>query len=117
MSITKPNRDWWKNHLARIEKEKIPTKVYADREGLSAQALYKWRNFFKSEQTQDHQQVAVTNSKFLSVTVSSMETSSNAQANRGHCQLTLPGGLRLDMEALPSARWLAELSLDLQRVG
>lgn len=33
---------WW-SHLSAIEAEGITTKAYAEREGLSPQALYQWR--------------------------------------------------------------------------
>ncbi len=35
--------DFWLSHLSAIEAEGISTKAYAEREGLSAQALYQWR--------------------------------------------------------------------------
>lgn len=34
---------FWMLHLSAIEAEGITTKAYAEREGLSAQALYGWR--------------------------------------------------------------------------
>ncbi len=34
---------FWLSHLWRIEAEGITTKAYAEREGLSPQALYQWR--------------------------------------------------------------------------
>lgn len=115
MSVTQPNRDWWQSHLSRIEREKISTKAYADREGLSVGALYHWRKVFKSEQSLDV--ACVSSSKFLSVTTCSMETNSTPSTGRAYCELVLPGGIRLEMASLPSARWLAELSLDLARAG
>ena len=34
---------FWLSHLSAIEAEGITTKAYAEREGLSPQALYQWR--------------------------------------------------------------------------
>ncbi|QTQ30901.1 hypothetical protein [Aromatoleum bremense] len=40
--------EYWSRHLAAIETERITTKAYAEREGLSVAALYhlpsKWRH-------------------------------------------------------------------------
>lgn len=35
--------EFWLSHLSAIEAEGITTKAYAEREGLSPQALYAWR--------------------------------------------------------------------------
>ena len=35
--------EFWLSHLSAIEAEGITTKAYAQREGLSPQALYQWR--------------------------------------------------------------------------
>ena len=35
--------EFWLSHLSAIEAEGISTKAYAEREGLTPQALYQWR--------------------------------------------------------------------------
>ncbi|MFA5633339.1 MAG: hypothetical protein WC997_17700 [Porticoccaceae bacterium] len=93
-------RAFWLSHLSAIEAEGISTKAYADREGLSAQALYQWRQRLASGERPRRTQPG----GFMPVRI---ESSTGARAG---CTVVIDSGLRLDCAALPDADWLAALA-------
>ena len=100
----------WQFHLDQIEQEGISTKAYAAREGLSLQSLYQWRHELKRRRSDDPVSLAITPRaprKFVQMSVVPEEENDQQPAN---CCLVLPSGLRLEMSALPSPRWFAELA-------
>lgn len=96
---------WWRGHLEAIEREGIPTKAYAQREGLSVGQLYGWRKRIKKRAGRAAAGSAGL-SQFLAVQV---ESASASTPVRSPCTLVTTSGVRLELPQLPSPQWLAEL--------
>ena len=95
---------WW-SHLSAIEAEGITTKAYAEREGLSPQALYQWRKRLAAGRRPSP---ARTVGGFVPVRVVSRPTEAIG------CTVVIEPGLRLECAALPGVDWLAALSAALR---
>lgn len=95
---------YWLSHLSAIEAEGITTKAYAEREGLSTQALYQWRKRFVAGSRPTRTKVG----GFIPVQV---EPSTPTRAG---CTVVIDTGLRLECAALPHVDWLAALSAALR---
>lgn len=102
---------WWQAHLQRIDQEGIGTKAYAEREGLSARQLYDKRKEFKlrAARANTTRRSAQPGTQFVPVQVVP-EVEPDPAQHAGGCTLILPGGIRLEMAALPSPAWLIALS-------
>ena len=117
MSTTRgPGQAWWEFHLNAIAREGIAVKAYARREGLDESSLYYWRRRLRA-QIQGPQPLALEHSnggsppssaRFVSVCVNPVRDATDT-----HSVLILASGLRLELSALPSPQWLAQVSLAL----
>lgn len=99
--------EFWLSHLSAIEAEGITTKAYAEREGLSAQALYQWRKRLVAGGRPSR----AKRSGFVPIHI---EPSMAAGAG---CTVVIDSGLRLECAALPSVDWLAALSAAVRERG
>lgn len=93
--------EFWGQHLAAIEAEGISTRAYAEREGLAVASLYWWRRRLQADKAR--QVVARSSGGFVSLTVTN-------RAPVSRCAVLLVGGVRVEMDCLPGAEWLAALS-------
>lgn len=94
--------EYWAGHLAAINAEGITTKAYAEREGLSAAALYWWRRRLEGGRQAGGGQ-RVRGGVFVAVQVRE-----SGEAVR--CRLVLAAGTTLELAQLPSPQWIAALS-------
>ena len=101
------SRQFWLSHLSAIETEGITTKAYADREGLSVQALYQWR-----KQLVAGARRAGARGGFVPVQIARV-----APAAVAGCTVVIGTDLRLECTALPAVDWLAALSSALSERG
>ncbi|CAH1748639.1 Cobyrinic acid ac-diamide synthase [Thauera humireducens] len=99
--------EFWLSHLSAIEAEGIATKAYAEREGLSAQALYQWRKRLVTGSRRGRAKPG----GFVPIQI---EPSMAAGAN---CVVVIDAGLRLECATLPGVDWLAALSAALRERG
>lgn len=97
---------WW-SHLSAIEAEGITTKAYAEREGLSPQALYQWRKRLVAGGRRSCAKLG----GFVPIQI---EPSMAAHAG---CTVVIDTGLRLECATLPAVDWLAALSAALRERG
>lgn len=98
---------FWLSHLSAIEAEGITTKAYAEREGLSAQALYQWRKRLIAGERSSRAKVG----GFIPI-----QFESPAPIRCG-CTVVIDADLRLECAVLPSVDWLAALSAALRERG
>ena len=92
----------WEGHVAAIDREAISVNAYAKREGISAAALYYWRQKFRASA-----KVPTTvPGTFVQLRVAELV---GIDSGTG-CTLVLASGLRLEMSSLPSPEWLASLA-------
>lgn len=99
--------DFWLSHLSAIEAEGISTKAYAEREGLSAQALYQWRTRLITGHHPDQARLG----GFVPIQVEPL------MVPRVGCTVLIDGGLRLECSDLPKVEWLAALAAQLAGRG
>lgn len=99
--------EFWLSHLSAIEAEGITTKAYAEREGLSPQALYQWRKRLVAGGRSSRAKLG----GFVPIQIEP------AMAARGGCAVVIDAGLRLECASLPSVDWLAALSAALHERG
>ena len=92
---------FWLSHLSAIEAEGITTKAYAEREGLSPQALYQWRKRLVAGRRPGRAKPG----EFVAIQV---EPSMTARAG---CTVVLAAQLRLGVD------WLAALAAALSERG
>ena len=85
---------------AVIEAEGITTKAYAEREGLSPQALYQWRKRLVAGGRPSRAKLG----GFVPIQI---EPSVSARAG---CTVVIDAQLRLECATLPGVDWLAALS-------
>ena len=108
--MKKANHDW-SGHIEAIKTQGISTRAYAKRHDVSLSALYYWQRKLKSAppvHTKAEPLVAAKQSaKFIAVRID--EPQRAARPAPTHCTLVLAGGMRLEMPALPSPQWLADL--------
>lgn len=91
---------YWSQHLAAIAAERITTKAYAEREGLSVTALYYWRRRLKRDATSDRS----SGRQLVPVQITAPDPPGPA------CTLTLGPGVALTLDRLPDPQWLASLA-------
>jgi hypothetical protein len=90
----------WAGHLAAIEAEGISTKAYAEREGVSAAALYWWRRRLKARQATGVR--PVRSGGFVPVQVREI-------GEPMPCRMVIGAGATLELSRLPSPQWIAAL--------
>lgn len=104
----KDARNYWSKHLAAIEGQVESASAYARQHELSLASLYYWRRKLQLETAP--RSVAVMagalepKSKFVALRVNDVREMSPPT---WCCTLVLPGGMRLEMTALPDPQWLA----------
>jgi hypothetical protein len=98
---------FWLSHLSAIEAEGITTKAYAEREGLSPQALYQWRKRLVAGGRSSRAKLG----GFVPIQI---EPSVTARAG---CTVVIDAQLRLECATLPGVDWLAALSAALAERG
>jgi hypothetical protein len=91
----------WAAHLSAIEAEGISVQAYARRENLSAASLYYWRKRLKL-------QVAPSGDGSVPQWVAVQLSDQPVTGQR--CTLWLAPGVRLELSALPSGAWLAQVA-------
>lgn len=91
---------YWAGHLAAIEAEGISTKAYAEREEISAAALYWWRRHLKGLHATSAQ--PVRSGCFVPVQVL-------AVGEPMPCRLMIGPRATLELSQLPSPQWIAAL--------
>ena len=96
--------EFWLSHLSAIEAEGITTKAYAQREGLSPQALYQWRKRLVADARPQR-------GGFAAIQIEP------SIAARTECTVVIDSELRLECAALPSVAWLVALSAALSERG
>ena len=99
--------EFWLSHLSAIEAEGITTKAYAQREGLSPQALYQWRKRLIT----GHRPEQARPGGFVPIQVEP------AVVPRVGCTVVIDSGVRLECAALPNVEWLAALATQLSGRG
>ena len=98
---------FWLSHLSAIESEGITTKAYAEREGLSPQALYQWRKRLVAAGRRGRAQ----RGGFVEIQI---EPSMSARTG---CTVVIDTQLRLECATLPGVDWLVALSAALAERG
>lgn len=101
----------WSGHIEAIKTQGISTRAYAKCHDVSLSALYYWQRKLKPA-PQVHtkaEPLAATkqSNKFVALRID--EPQRAAPPAPTHCTLVLAGGVRLEMPALPSPQWLADL--------
>ena len=108
--MKKAKHDWF-SHIEAIKAQGISTKAYAKRHDLALSTLYYWQRKVKSAppfHTKAEPLAATKRSaKFVALHIDEPERVV-LQAPT-HCTLVLAGGMRLEMQALPSPQWLADM--------
>ena len=101
----------WSSHIKAITTHGISTRAYARRHDLALSALYYWQRKLKSAppvHTKAEPLAATKRSaKFVALRIDEPERA--ARPAPTHCTLVLAGGMRLEMQALPSPQWLADV--------
>ena len=101
----------WSSHIEAIRIQGISTRAYAKRHDLALSALYYWQRKLKSAPSvhTKAEPLAATKRfpKFVALHIN--EPQQAARPAPTHCTLVLAGGMRLEMPALPSPQWLADL--------
>lgn len=92
--------EYWAGHLAAIEAEGISTKAYAEREGVSAAALYWWRRRLKGRKATGVR--PVRSGCFVPVQVRQI-------GEPMPCRLMIGAGATLELSQLPSPQWITAL--------
>jgi len=102
----------WEQHVACARQQKVSTKTYANKHGLSPSTFYYWQR--KLQATANVRGVASQISpsnhsgKFVALRVADAAPFSAQRPS--HCALILAPGVRLEMSALPDPQWLAALA-------
>ncbi len=108
--MKKAKHDWF-SHIEAIKTQGISTRAYARRHDLALSALYYWQRKLKSAppvHTKAGSLAATKQStKFVALRIDEPERA--ARPVPTHCTLVLAGGMRLEMPALPSPQWLADV--------
>ncbi|MGS0755183.1 IS66 family insertion sequence element accessory protein TnpA [Roseateles sp. GG27B] len=117
--MKKVKRDW-QGHIEAIKAQGISIGAYALLHGPSRAALYRWQSKLRATAAQaaaarteaEPAVAAKPPGKFLALRV--MEPHGGTVQLPAHCTLLLPGGMRLELPALPDPQWLAALGWRLQ---
>ena len=102
----------WEQHASAARQQKVSTKTYANKHGLSPSTLYYWQR--KLQTTANvrgvARQISPSNQtgKFVSLRVA--DACPVSAQRPSHCALILAPGIRLEMSALPDPQWLAALA-------
>lgn len=101
----------WSNHIEAIKTQGISTRAYAKRHDIALSTLYYWQRKLKPALPVPAkvEPLATTkqSSRFVALRINGPERM--APPAPTHCTLVLAGGMRLEMPALPSPQWLADL--------
>ena len=101
----------WSSHIEAIKTQGISTRAYAKRHDITLSSLYYWQRKLKSALPvpTKAEPVALTkpSSKFVALRINVPERVMPPAT--AHCTLVLAGAMRLEMPALPSPQWLADL--------
>lgn len=100
--------EYWAGHLAAIDAEGVSTKAYAEREGVSAAALYGWRRRLNGRQVAGVP--PVRSGGFVPVQVREL-------GEPVRCRLLMGAGATLELSQLPSPQWVAALCAALAGQG
>jgi hypothetical protein len=107
--------EFWLGHVAAAALDGGSVKAYAKRHGVSADALYYWRNKSKVKPILS---AVNPSSKFVAVQVAprpdAIGAAGPAPAPAAACLLLFGAGMRLEMASIPSAEWVARLALATQ---
>ena len=106
----KDARNYWSNHLAAIKAQADSTSAYARKHKLSLASLYYWQRKLQLE-TAPRSVAVMTGalepqSKFVALRVNDVREMSPPTLC---CTLVFPGGMRLEMTALPDPQWLVSV--------
>ena len=89
----------------------MSTRAYAKRHDMTLSSLYYWQRKLKSAPPiatkAEPVATAKPSSKFVALRINEPERVMPPAPTR--CTLVLAGGMRLEMPALPSPQWLADL--------
>jgi transposase-like protein len=103
------NKEDWAAHVAAMERDAVPTSVYAKRHGLALHRVYYWRR----KLTDDAR--ALTGSEEQTPTFVALRVAEPvATPQATSCTLVLGPGVRLELPTMPSAEWLAALGRAVQ---
>ena len=97
--------DFWREHVAAVERDGLVCSEYARVHGLSVTSLYYWRTKFRALEVS-----AAPRGKFITLDVVSPQVTSPA----GACVLTV-GAVRMEMGTPPDPDWLAALAMAAER--
>jgi hypothetical protein len=101
--------EFWMGHLAAVALDGGSVKAYARRHGISADALYYWRNKDKAKPAVSSVRPSV---QFVALQVAPRPDGMSASGLApGACTLLFGAGMRLEMAVMPSAEWVARLAL------
>lgn len=110
----KQGMEFWMGHVAAAALDGGSVKAYARRHGISADALYYWRNKDKAKPPVSS---VKPSAQFVAVQVAPRPDGISASGLApGACMLLFGAGMRLEMAAMPSAEWVARLALATQGV-
>jgi transposase-like protein len=102
----------WPSHIEAITIQGISTRAYAKRHDLALSALYYWQRKLRSAPPvhTKAEPLAATRqaARFVALRIDKPERVVPQAPT--HCTLVLAGGMRLEMPALPSPQWLADLA-------
>jgi|GEM_PF-870560 len=121
---------YWSQHIAVAKFEGLSVGAYAKKNGLGASTLYRWQQRLSSANCESAKGlsnpelsvVAMPGSgpgKFIALRVVSNDratvsksnvTASQTRTQVNACTVKLPGGIDLQMNALPEPAWLVALS-------
>jgi hypothetical protein len=94
------DKQFWAEHVAAIERERISANAYAKRESISVAAIYYWQRKLRAAAAD----VSTPARSFVQLRVAE----AGPHSKQG-CTLVLASGMRLEMGFLPSPEWLAGL--------
>jgi|PersoiStandDraft_1058852.scaffolds.fasta_scaffold07787_1 transposase-like protein len=105
----------WAGHVAAITAQGISPIAYAKQHGLVQSTLYRWLQKLQATSTSapgtQPLRASAAPAKFIALRLSEPEHRvSSPSSVPTHCTLTLPSGVRLEMSALPTPQWLADLA-------
>jgi len=102
---------FWLDHLRAISASGLTTKAYGQQHNLSVHKLYEWRKKFRTHGVSAAPSGQGVGNPFMAVSVKPV--SSEAVA---HCVVQC-GSLRLELDRLPPAQWLASLDVAFRRAS
>jgi transposase-like protein len=91
-AASKDQQDFWKKTVESFKASGLSGKEFARQNGIKSSQLYYWHNKLNTEESSPIFKLAYSNKPVQSRAVIKL------------------GALSLDLEELPSAKWIAELS-------